>query len=238
LANRSTPKGETSHQAVLQAAYQLFLENGYHATSIRDISRRSGLTIGGVYTHFADKSEIFRAVLDEYHPFWKILPTLEAAQGETVEALAYDMATRMVAVLGRQREAFNLIFIEVVEFHGRHFGEMFPQFFPRLIPMITRLISPQAENLRPIPTPVLVRSFFGLFISYFMTSVILNNELPSDDQSLHAFVDIYLHGILTEPTSPVPVSAGEAPSTRQSEMDRPHPPIPSRDGDASLHSRK
>jgi AcrR family transcriptional regulator len=223
LDKRPTPKGENSRQAIVQAAYQLFLENGYHATSVRDISGRCGLSTGGVYTHFTDKAEIFRAVLTEYHPFWKILPAIEAAQGDTVEALAYDMANRMVAVLGRQREAFNLIFIEVVEFQGQHFGEMFPQFFPRLASILVRLAT-QADSLRPIPTPVLVRSFFGLFISYFMTSVILSNELPSDEQSLHAFVDIYLHGILSTPSQPAAGVSEAGTASAPEEASQPHPP--------------
>src|SRR5690242_2844669 len=129
MPTKPTPKGENSRQAIIQAAYQLFLEKGYHATSIRDISHRCGLTIGGVYTHFKDKAEIFTAVIEQYHPFWQILPAISAAQGDTLEALVHDMARRMVAALGHERAALNLIFIEVVEFQGQHFEEMFPVFF-------------------------------------------------------------------------------------------------------------
>jgi AcrR family transcriptional regulator len=206
LPSRPTPKGETSYQAIVQAAYPLFVAKGYHATSIRDISRNCGLTIGGVYTHFKDKAEIFSAVMAVYHPFWQLLPAMDAAQGDTLEDLVQDMARRMVAALGQQREGLNLIFIEVVEFQGRHFGEMFPEYFPRLLQILSR-ITPQDGSLRPLPIPVLVRSFFGLFFSYFMTSLILNDRLPADEEALHGFVDIYLHGILSnraasQPTSP------------------------------------
>jgi AcrR family transcriptional regulator len=209
MSRPPTPKGQSSRQAILEAAYKLFLMKGYAGTSIRDISTACGLTIGGVYTHFADKDQIFSAVMQAYHPFWPLIGAMGAAEGASIEELAHDMARRMVASLGNQREALNLLFIEIVEFQGRHFSEQFPEFFPQIAPIIAR-ISPPAGSLRPIPLPVLVRSFFGLFFSYFMTSVIFTAELPTNDETLHAFVDIYLHGILT-PSAASPTFLNQEP---------------------------
>ncbi len=197
MAQPTLSKGEASRQAILRAAYRLFLEQGYHATSVRDISRASGLTTGGVYTHFAGKEAIFTAVLEEHHPFLQIPSAMAAAQGDTIDAVFHDMARRMVAALGTQREALNLIFIEVVEFQGQHFAEMFPTFFPLVAERIERAIHKQGSP-RPIPTPTLVRSFFGLIFSYFMSNIALSNRLATDEQSLNEFVDIYLYGILAE----------------------------------------
>ena len=190
------PQGENTRQKILQTAYQLFLEKGYNATSIRDISQSCKLTIGGVYSHFSGKEEIFKTVLVENHPFQQVSAAMLLAQGETVDALVHDMARRMVDALGEQRAALNLLFIEIVEFQGRHFPESFPVVFSRLISMIER-IAGQTDTLRPIPKEVLVRSFFGLFFSYFMTNIILAEQVPSDSKTLDEFVDIYLYGILS-----------------------------------------
>ena len=198
MIEQAVSKGENTRQKVLQTAYQLFLEKGYHATSIRDISQRCGLTIGGVYNHFSGKGEIFEAVLAENHPFRQVNEAIELAQGDTVEALVHDMARRMVDALGAHRAALNLLFIEIVEFQGSHFTDSFPVVFPRLLAMIER-ISIQGGVLRPFSKTVLVRSFFGLFFSYFMTNIILADRLPSDEKTLDAFVDIYLYGILPQP---------------------------------------
>jgi AcrR family transcriptional regulator len=195
MPNHLTPKGEASRQTIIQAAYAQFLEHGYHAATIRDIACQAGLTIGGVYTYFAGKEEIFIAVLDTYHPFRPVLEGMLAAEGDSLESLAHDAARRMVAGLGAQREALNLVFIEVVEFQGQHFGDLFPQVFPRLMILIQRLAE-QPGDLRPLPLPVIGRSFFGLVFSYFMTNIILSQSLPQDDTVLDTFVDIYLHGIL------------------------------------------
>ena len=198
MTEQTMSKGENTRQKVLMAAYQLFLEKGYHATSIRDISHRCNLTIGGVYSHFSGKDEIFTAVLAENHPFQQVTEAMLLAQGDTVDALVHDTARRMVDALGTQRASLNLLFIEIVEFQGRHFSDSLPIVFPRLIAMIER-ISSQGGALRPIPRAVLVRSFFGLFFSYFMTNIILAEKMPADEKTLDAFVDIYLYGILAQP---------------------------------------
>jgi AcrR family transcriptional regulator len=48
---------------VIQKAHQLFIEKGYHATSIQDILDLSGISKGSFYNYFSSKAELFKAVL-------------------------------------------------------------------------------------------------------------------------------------------------------------------------------
>jgi AcrR family transcriptional regulator len=50
--------------ALLDAAMELFAEQGYGATSIPDICARAGLTKGGFYSNFPNKDALFLALLD------------------------------------------------------------------------------------------------------------------------------------------------------------------------------
>jgi AcrR family transcriptional regulator len=47
---------------ILDAAAELFSEQGYDRTSIRDIARKVGLLPGSVYHHFASKDELYLSV--------------------------------------------------------------------------------------------------------------------------------------------------------------------------------
>lgn len=49
-------------QQVLDAVLKLFSERGYFATSIQDISRESGVSVGSIYHHFGDKEGIARTL--------------------------------------------------------------------------------------------------------------------------------------------------------------------------------
>lgn len=51
---------EATRQRILEAARHLFTERGYFNTSLQDIRRASGLSIGSIYHHFSGKEQIAR----------------------------------------------------------------------------------------------------------------------------------------------------------------------------------
>jgi AcrR family transcriptional regulator len=51
-------------QAVVQAAHDLFVANGWAATGMRDVAAAAGVAIETVYSHFSSKRGLLRAVGD------------------------------------------------------------------------------------------------------------------------------------------------------------------------------
>ncbi|MEO5965648.1 MAG: helix-turn-helix domain-containing protein [Candidatus Limnocylindrales bacterium] len=49
---------------ILESALRVFAEKGYHGATIADVVRRSGLSVGAIYTWYAGKDELFLAVCD------------------------------------------------------------------------------------------------------------------------------------------------------------------------------
>ena len=49
------------------AAVDLFSEKGYHNTSTNEIAREAGVSIGSLYSYFADKKAVFTETLHEYN---------------------------------------------------------------------------------------------------------------------------------------------------------------------------
>jgi AcrR family transcriptional regulator len=201
VEKEKTKKGEVTRLAIEDAAIELFMENGYHATSMRQIADKAGLALGGIYNHFASKDEIFQGIIIDKHPYKKILPAILAADGETVDDFFKNASTIIITELSKQPEFINLMFIELVEFKGKHGSMMLREIAPKILPVFEKIVKSR-KNLRVTNPAVLMRSFFGMVISYFVTEMIISDSVISKlmpKNTADLYTDIYLHGILKEP---------------------------------------
>jgi len=190
-------KGVRTHQVIIEAAYSLFLEQGFAATSMRQIAGRAGLALGGIYNHFSGKEAIFAELIIDRHPFQQILPIVLNTPTDDIEKFVRTAARTMVSELGKQPDFIKLMFIEIVEFNGRNMPTMLDQVLPQVFPLIEKF-NKNKKILRPIPTFIFFRAFMGLFFSYYMTELLLANTPAALTQgnALERFVDIFLHGVL------------------------------------------
>lgn len=198
MEKEKTKKGEVTRLAIEDAAISLFLEQGYHATSMRQIADQAGLALGGIYNHFASKDEIFQGIIIDKHPYKKILPAILSAEGETVDDFFKNAANIVITELGKQPEFISLMFIELVEFKGKHGSMMLREIAPKVLPVFEKIVKSR-KNLRVTNPAVLMRSFFGMIISYFITEMIISDSVISKlmpKNTAEAYTDIFLHGIL------------------------------------------
>jgi len=192
-------KGERTRLAIEEAAYELFLEQGYSAASMRRIAERAGLALGGIYNHFSGKEEIFEAIILDKHPYKQILPVILSAPGSTLSEFVRNSAHALVDELGKRPDFIRLMFIEIVEFDSKHMPLFFEEIFPEFLPLVQRFQSPEGV-LRPIAPPLLLRAFLGMFFSFYMTELITEHmDIPEiHENALDGFIEIFLHGILVE----------------------------------------
>jgi AcrR family transcriptional regulator len=201
VEKEKTKKGEVTRLAIEDAAISLFLEHGYHATSMRQIADKAGVALGGIYNHFASKDEIFQGIIIDKHPYKKILPALLAAEGETVEEFFQNASQIVIAEMGAQPEFISLMFVELVEFKGKHGAIMLREIAPKILPVFEKIVKSR-KSLRVTNPAVLMRSFFGMIISYFITEMIISDSVISKlmpKNSADLYTDLFLHGILKEP---------------------------------------
>jgi len=91
----------------------------------------------------------------------------------------------------------RLMFVELLEFKGRHAPFLAEEFLPEAAGFVTKLREAQGR-LRPYPPIIIARAFFGLVMSYAV-SVAFFKDIPLIEfgpEDLMAFGDIFLHGIL------------------------------------------
>jgi len=60
-------KGERTKQNILDAALELFREQGYEATTMRMVAKAAGVSVGNAYYYFASKDMLLQAFYREVH---------------------------------------------------------------------------------------------------------------------------------------------------------------------------
>jgi AcrR family transcriptional regulator len=193
-------KGEVTRLAIEEAAIALFMEQGYHATSMRQIAEQTDIALGGIYNHFSSKEEIFEGIIVDKHPYRIILPAIIAAEGETLEDFFKNAFHIIISELQKTPEFINLMLIELVEFKGKHGSVMLREIAPKILPIFERVIKGR-KGLRVTNPAVLLRSFIGSIVSFLITDMVISNSVLSrlmPKNISDAYVDIFLHGILKE----------------------------------------
>ena len=101
---------DTLSQAILAAAREAFVRNGYESVSMRKLAEKVGCTHGNLYLHFEDKEALFdRLVEESFEEFDVALHTLAgSARGSD--------PVNLVRKLGRAYVAFGLANPSVYEF--------------------------------------------------------------------------------------------------------------------------
>ncbi|MFN2147099.1 MAG: TetR/AcrR family transcriptional regulator [Anaerolineales bacterium] len=191
-----TEPGNT-RQAILQASHDLFLQQGYHGTSMRQIAQEAGIALGGIYNHFASKEELFIQVLLAYHPIHEVLPAIAQSESKNPEAFVHDAAQTISRILQARPGFLNLMFIEMVEFGSQHLPLIYESFFPLGLQAAQRFAEKQSR-LREFPVAIMLRAFLGLIFSLTLTRVMLagRGEAVGDPQEVQQFAEIFLHGIM------------------------------------------
>ena len=206
MTDETLSKGDQTRTRLIDAAHHLFLQQGYHGTSMRQIADAAGIALGAIYNHFPGKETLFKTVFLENHPYQEMLPAVQSAQGNDVESLVRDMAYRMVDSLNNRPDFLNLMFIEIVEFNSLHVAEMYESIIPQVTEHLERLLPPDRSNMRPIHPIILARAFIGWFFAYYLTGLILRpvHKLPQalqqelEKNGIDQFIELFLHGIMKE----------------------------------------
>lgn len=64
MASLATPLPASARQALIDAARELFLAQGFDATSLEQVRRRVGVSNGSLYHHFPTKNHLARALYE------------------------------------------------------------------------------------------------------------------------------------------------------------------------------
>ena len=115
---RSRPRGEVRRSQILDAATQVFLENGYGGATIDLVVERAGASKATVYSFFGDKDGLFAAIVeDRCQRILSAFGDPEVVGSDIRSALAYIARRYMEVVMAPDAVGlYRLIIAEGVRF--------------------------------------------------------------------------------------------------------------------------
>ena len=196
-------RSERSRSQILRAALKLFSRRGYRATSMRDIAVAAKVSTGNVYHQFPDKETIFNTLLDQY---WKAIASPDFPFNKALAAGAFP---NDLEALGRAahdsvaeyRPYVALIYVDVVEFEGRHIRKFYADMASRFEAFLEQnRDTVNLGRLRPGVSPtaaVMIAS--RVLLHYFSIEIVFGvpNHFGADtDTALRQIADILSHGMM------------------------------------------
>ncbi len=190
-------RGRETRQAILESAFGLLLAQGYHGTSMRQVARTAGVSPAAIYNHFKSKEALFVELLRERVPHRALIQALQDVRGDSTEERLHNAMQRMRAAMADQFDNLRLMFIELLEFQGRHVGFLSSEIVPQALAYVFELQRGE-PRLRALSPTLILRAIGGIFMSYAI-SMAFFRDVPGfhdDQQQLHALTDILLYGLL------------------------------------------
>ena len=191
-------RGENTKQDIIEAACELFILNGFHATTTRQIAEKIDLVPGALYNHFASKTILFEEVLKTYHPWNKIPEALRAARGDTMEEYIRDASAILLKIWDQRPELIRLHLIDMLEFNGKHLPEIFEQNYTKVANLV-EIVKAEEEELREANLNLLYRAILGLFFGYMASDkALLDGDNLITEGGFDYFADAYLLGLFSQ----------------------------------------
>jgi AcrR family transcriptional regulator len=97
-ASRRQARGDDTRQAILDAARDVFVSDGYEGASIRKVAQAAGYAHGTIYLHFRDKDDLLSQLSEEQ--FRVLLERLRALPRSLDARARVAAALRQVVVYG------------------------------------------------------------------------------------------------------------------------------------------
>ncbi len=184
-----------TRDAILQVANRLFVQQGYTATSTRQIAEEAGIGKATIYHHFPDKQAIVLALLDQNTG--RTRQVLDAVKAETdprrriataVEAslrFFYESADILQIVRREVPDGRSQLKSEYISFlheHTKLLGEALQQGIEQGL-------------FRPVDTTETTRVLLAMIQGTFALSYLSGERLHPPEKATASLLDIFFRGI-------------------------------------------
>ena len=201
LATAKTIQAKDTANRILRQAMRIFLEKGYHGTSIDDITQAAGLTKGALYWHFSSKEDLLKRMIEEFEKQFLdgLIHAVNGVRGDLLEKMgkffsynaAFSYYNRELCV------SFTTLAAELVGAHHgmepefRRIYKKYQKFLSNLILQGKREKIFKKEMDEDLTALVIIAFHDGILLRWFM-----NMDKIDGEAYVNTFKKIMLNGLI------------------------------------------
>jgi AcrR family transcriptional regulator len=180
-----------------RAALHLFTRQGFHGTTVRDIAKAAGVSMGKLYLYYPTKEDIFIGLVEHMDQKMEALrqkelvPLMKSPDPESLRQLGMAVGR----IVSENLDYWRLMYVDVVEFRHKHFVHSYREVAGGL-----RTYAAAMFQKAPVPFPGNVNpgfayvSLYLTFVTYFLVEELFGAKRHlgvSDEEAVDQFVRLY-----------------------------------------------
>jgi AcrR family transcriptional regulator len=184
-----------------RAALQLFTRKGFHGTTVREIAKKAGVSMGKLYIYYDTKEEIFIDLVERLALKMEVLrqkeliPLLMSLDPQSMKKLAMTIGR----IVSENLDYWRLMYIDVVEFRHKHFIHSFREIagglriYSRVLAQTAKLKFPEG-----VDPALAVTTIYLDFFTYFLVENLFGAKRHlgmSDDEAVDQMIRLYMSGL-------------------------------------------
>jgi len=184
------------------AALQSFITRGFSGSTTRQIAAAAGLTAGAIYTHYPSKEALFAAVAAKYQARLRTdeNPVVRVVRRTRFPFDVPELAAAIKQLIKKHRAYWLLWYVDVIEFHGRHFqSRLAPENVLALPEMKRRVKLLRARKLLRIPPEQAFLMVYMHLFNYSLVEILFGGHGHygvADDKAVRHMTKVFLGGLL------------------------------------------
>jgi AcrR family transcriptional regulator len=187
-----------------EAARELFIKRGFHATSMRDIAAGADASLGNLYNYYRTKEDILESIIARYQ---KVIDARLRAIFEEIEepfrpASLVRFGQLVKELVSAHSDFWLLMYIDVLEFENRHFRRMFDGLAANLRRRFSAYFAAMKREgafYEGVDPAVGFTAAYMQFFNYFLVEKLFGGNGHfglSDDQVIRKLAEIFCRGML------------------------------------------
>jgi AcrR family transcriptional regulator len=194
---------EKNKLKIERAALYLFTRKGFHGTTVREIAKKAGVSMGKLYIYYDTKEDIF---IDLVHHLGRkmevirqkeLIPLMASLDPDSLRTLARAIGR----VVSENLDYWRLMYIDVVEFRHKHFIHSFREIAGGLRMYANAMIQKSKIAFPPgVDASLAYTAIYLQFFTYFLAEELFGAKRHlgmSDEEAIDQLVLLYTGGRVT-----------------------------------------